>query len=618
MNIKFNNIHIYNFLSYKEAKIDLSNKGYCIIKGKNNNPKDNCLSNGVGKSTIINALCFALTGETIQGVSSDLKNLYTNITDCYVSLDFDVDGKNFKITRYKEPKSNLSIIVDGEDKSGKGLRDSEKILLELIPDLTSQLISSIILIGQGMPNKFTSFSPVERKNLLEKLSKSDYIINNLKSYISNRTSELKNSIINTNNKITEANTVILLKQKDLDKYNKEKETIISKDYKTLITDLENKNNIIKEDIDKNNIILNDLNNKSYTDNLSELTSKQTTLLEELDNKYKENLDNLKTEELNIKVDITSLEKEIKQLDNIKDICPTCGQKLPNIIKKDTNELKNKLFNLNENLNNNKNNYKEKLDAYNKEKKEINNSISKEIDNIKQLDKQLASDKTNYNNIINNLNIEFNNNVVEISNLKLEQSNNENLLNNIIKNIEEVNNIIESTNKELISLKEELNEQNKHQEVVNNINNLIKKDFRTFLLSNVVEFINKTIKEYCPYIFGTDELDFILNENNIEIIYCSKPFENLSGGEKQKCDIIIQFALRKLMSYYFNFSSNIIALDEIFDNLDRKSVDSVLNLISSTLNDLESIFIISHHDDLSIPYDNIIEIIKEKDGISSII
>ena len=73
-----------------------------------------------------------------------------------------------------------------------------------------------------------------------------------------------------------------------------------------------------------------------------------------------------------------------------------------------------------------------------------------------------------------------------------------------------------------------------------------------------------------------------------------------------------------MSNYLDFSSNILVLDEIFDGLDAIGVTNLLNLISNKLNDIESIFIISHRaSELEIPYDHEMIITKSNLGISTI-
>ena len=119
---------------------------------------------------IWSGICFAITGETIQGLKSNLKNIYNDEEEAYVTLEFLSDKVQYVITRIIAPKSDLKITKDGIDVSGKGIRESETKLAELLPDLTQDLIASTIIIGQGMPNKFSAFKPAGRKELLEKIN----------------------------------------------------------------------------------------------------------------------------------------------------------------------------------------------------------------------------------------------------------------------------------------------------------------------------------------------------------------------------------------------------------------------------------------------------------------
>ena len=63
-----------------------------------------------------------------------------------------------------------------------------------MPDITSQLIGSVIILGQGLPFKFSSNTPSGRKEMLEKLSKSDFMIQDIKLRIDKRLTELNNKI----------------------------------------------------------------------------------------------------------------------------------------------------------------------------------------------------------------------------------------------------------------------------------------------------------------------------------------------------------------------------------------------------------------------------------------
>lgn len=83
--------------------------------------------------------------------------------------------------------------------------------------------------------------------------------------------------------------------------------------------------------------------------------------------------------------------------------------------------------------------------------------------------------------------------------------------------------------------------------------------------------------------------------------------------------MLQFAIRDLMNKYFSVNSSIIVLDEISDYLDNQSCQAVIKLITEKLNDIESVFIISHYmNELGIPVDSEIDIVKNAEGISSIV
>ena len=159
----------------------------------------------------------------------------------------------------------------------------------------------------------------------------------------------------------------------------------------------------------------------------------------------------------------------------------------------------------------------------------------------------------------------------------------------------------------------------HALAISKMDTLVKRDFRGFLLTNVIDFINIKAKEYCQYVFDSDEIEFSLNGNSIDISYSGKEYENLSGGEKQKVDLIIQFSIRDMLSQQLNFSSNILVLDEITDNLDAKGSERIINLISNKLSDVESVFIITHHTELLQGlFEREIKVEKDRNGVSRIL
>ena len=171
MKINFIQLHIRNFLSFEDSILSFDKDGFISVIGTNLYAEDNSVSNGSGKSSIWEAISWCLTGETIRGTKS-VKRIGSE-TPCEVELIFMMDEDEFIVNRQADP-SKLYIYRNGENISGKGIRDSEKILYNLLPDLTPMLIGSVIILGQGLPQKFSSNTPSGRKEILEKLSKSDF------------------------------------------------------------------------------------------------------------------------------------------------------------------------------------------------------------------------------------------------------------------------------------------------------------------------------------------------------------------------------------------------------------------------------------------------------------
>lgn len=615
MKIKFKKVILNNFLSFKKAEVDLNDRGYTLISGINENPDDLAKSNGSGKSSLLESINWCLTGETIRG-SSDVKRIGSE-SECSVRLLFTCDGNEYDLTRTKDP-SNLILIVNGEDKSGKGIRDTSKILSEYLPDITPSLLGSVIILGQGLPQRFTNNTPSGRKEVLEKLSKSDFMIEDLKKRILDRKSTL-----NENKRTLEDNNLKLTTEKELrrnqlqDITNK-LNTLVKPDTKTIEI---NKNRIQELSLESDSLLveINKYNEsiKSIRESLLDISNNLSNTLLDIESHKSEELSAIEIEEKEVYANITSLTQEIRRLKNITDVCPTCGQKIPGVLKPDTSSQENKLEELNNKhstLNENIKSIKAKFESHKLSAQEESNNKSN----------SLKSDERDLNNKL----IELNNNLSKINKEKEELSIlNSKLFEEIstydtIKNgyeydIASIESSIKDIEDKLLYNNNELEILNSHFEVINKMSNLITRDFRGYLLTNIINFINKKAKEYSKDIFETDKIEFVLDGNNIDISYDSKSYENLSGGEKQKVDIIIQLSIRDMLCKYLNFSSNILVLDEISDNIDSVGAERLFTLISNKLNDLETIFIISHHIDFQIPTDDEIIVKKGEDKISRI-
>ena len=103
---KFKHLKVHGFLSLGDVELDLDNQGHVLVKGFNENPKDNASSNGSGKSSLHNAIAWVLTGETVNGLKTNISNIYLN-DGCFGTLSFYIDKDNYEITRYKDYGKNL-------------------------------------------------------------------------------------------------------------------------------------------------------------------------------------------------------------------------------------------------------------------------------------------------------------------------------------------------------------------------------------------------------------------------------------------------------------------------------------------------------------------------------
>lgn len=621
MNIIFNKIVLHNFGSYHHAEVSLKDRGFCLVKGKNNYVKDKSLSNGSGKSFLWSGICFALTGETINGLTKNLKNMGNDETESYTRVDFSVDADNYCVTRIIAPKSDLKIIKNGNDISGKGIRESENILSSTLPDIDRDLISTIIILGQGMPNKFSSFSPSGRKELLEKLTKSDFMIEDLKERIKTRSNELHSQISELHDGILIRTTNASATESNINKLKTKISSAVKPDFAALKKFNEDCKIKLEKHLDELNTEITQLA-AVYTDYNSALVavhSDKANNTAKLYEAYSAKVNPLNKTATQLSVEISTLKKEIAQLDKITDVCPTCHQKLIGVHKPDTTTQKQEVSKLQEQLTDinsqisdaNKRNleYKTEIDSkYAEDEKQLSDKIKNTLA-LKRAKEQEKSKCL----------LELQAASTKLVQLKLEEESWDNNITQLKDDLDRATAELSKIITEKADLEKAYDNWTAHLAVVSKINTLITRDFRGYILSNIIDYLNSKAKDYCEIVFGTRDIEIYLDGNALDISYCNKLFDNLSGGEKQRIDLILQFAIRDLLSKYFDVNSNIIVLDELTDFLDRVSCAAVMSLISSELNSTESVFIISHHpDELELPIDSTIEIVKDQSGVSAVL
>lgn len=625
LNLKFKKIIIHHFLSYDHAEISLEDKGYCLVRGINRNPKDASKSNGAGKSTAFNAISFALTGETLQGLKSNLSNIYFN-DGCYVQLELDVDGHSYIILRSKDDKklgTDLKITVDGQDKSGKTLTESKAVLEQLLPDLTSELIGSVVMIGQGMPMKFTANSPSGRKEVLEHLSQSDFMIQDIKDRIARRQSELATAIRAVEDKLLENSTQegIYTRQVTTASQEYDRDYAVAPDFDSQLKTLEEKKKTVEDSItaikEESTKITNELN--EINPKLIAITKEKETTVNKFATEHMQATEEFSARRTEISSKKFALEQEITRLKSIKDVCPTCGQKIPGAVKPDTTKQEEQLQLYIKELDDLRKEVEEDNTAYNEVLQKINNKYDSKIQELQTHVRALQTDSRTVSEKLFNVEQSLKTVVADITTITKNKEFFEANKAKLVKNIKDLQDNLVKLAEDKKKLDDDKTSLDEHNSVISKMNTIVKRDFRGFLLKSIIDYVDAKAKEYASHIFGCDEIAFTLDGNNINISFCNKDLENLSGGEAQRVNLIVQFAIRDFMCQYLQFSSNILVLDEITDALDSESCDRVINFITNELKDIESVFIISHHaDELSIPTDSEIVIEKNEVGVSNVI
>lgn len=580
MRVIFKSIEIEGFLSMGKATVDLEKQGLVYVVGKNNS-RGNQESNGSGKSTIFEAIIYTLTGNTLRE-TKDVVNRYYPGGYCLTSLNVMVDGVDYVITRTRNHpvyKNNLLIHRDGEDISGGTLRKSESILKQELSQLTSSFISGIIIMGQGLPNRFTNLGPTARRERLEEFSQSSDFIEEIKTRIANFSSVTKSDLDNNRLLESKESTVVSMSTDQINSKTQE------------LNDLENSVEVNQDNLEEKIQTLTEKLSVAEKDLEQARESKKV-----LENKVKSfNLEAMqyKTDMNNIDRDNQKLQKDVNSLSVKK--CPMCEQYISSPEK--VEELRQGI--------------RQSIENNNSRKEEYSRLLSQTMKNLDVLNSKLKV----YQDMYDEASETYLSVRTSIAELKSQKSDRESKIKQLNQNILEWRDKIENSTRKLNELMDESNKLVLKIDILDFLGKKVQKEFRNYLLIGVVDYLNDKLKYYSRELFGTEELNVHLSDNQLFIEYEGRQYENLSGGERQRADLAMQFSLRDLLVNTLGFNCNLLVIDEGFDNLDPSGVESLVKVISE-MSSVESVFTVSHHT-LSLPFDKVLMVNKGLDKVSYI-
>lgn len=647
MNIVFKSVDIEHFRSIEKAFVPLSNQGIVIVRGINEY-EDKATSNGSGKSSIFEAIVFALFEET-SGGEKTVSNRITG-QGYSIKLDFDVDNNHYTILRQcSGSKSNVTLYKNDVDISARNKTDTNK-LIESILGISKSLFLDSVFLSQSISTNLASLSPTARKERLEVLTNTDQLINDFKEKLKQRQLDYENKRVELQleqNKLNGNKEALLnqinnlqLKLQEIEYKIQQRDQLGNIDTINNEIDTANKNiEIQKYDLQQKDIEIENCEQeiKEFRNTGNDDITLKDKLVADINSKLSEiqkQNNEINMLEYEINQSNTIINRENFEIDKVKnsDTCPTCGRKYENVNEDHINNI----------INEHQNNISNELDKQKQlqDKMEITKGL---IENLTQEQAAIQNELNNVNIKINQFNDILNqkedkrrrltserqiitNNILQINNqIQSLQGKKEQILSfdvgnkdEVIKMQQDVQNQINEIDDKVKTYEDKLTENNNYIESIKHSLQLVTKDFRTYLLQNSIQYLNQQLLKYSNQLFSNskDMIQISDNDTKLDIKLGQAPYESLSGGEKTRVNIALLLAQKSLASIVGNITCNMIILDEILGYCDAEAETNVVNLITLELNTLESIFMISHKE-IPIGYDTELTVIKNKDGLTSI-
>ena len=293
--IRFKEIEISNFWSFgkKPTIVNLDKNQTALIIGDNRDTGDAGNSrNGVGKSTIYQAIIYALFGKGTQDVKQDEFINITNGKKMSVRLKFDVNGDECEVLRQRKP-NNLEFTVNGESYTRDSLANTDSEIKNKIGMNHSIFLNTMFMSPDVTP--FLAMKPAEQRNFIEEILSLDTLsmrAETLKALKKDNDAEIKIEEASINKDIQHNESV----NSQIEEQNRKSEEWLRKQQSTIDTykeEIEKLNKIdvghqqriieaiegIKSDIDKNKSQWTNIEQqiKSLVDKEKTYTNLQTNL-----------------------------------------------------------------------------------------------------------------------------------------------------------------------------------------------------------------------------------------------------------------------------------------------------------------------------------------------------
>lgn len=619
MLFKINRIEIENFRSI-QSKITLDVKpGLFCIEGINYTETNS--TNGVGKTTLIAALFWCLTGTSLtnETLADEVVNLKVG-KNCKVSVYIEFNSNEIKITRTRKDSecgNGLFLELDGQDLSCHKIADTQERINKLVK-IPFDLLRNTIIMTSGMESAFSALTPAQRIQTLESIR--DYSVwERVRDEANKDIKQYNNQITLNNTRISEITGSVTTYNKLISTHRINLQNLVDGfNEKVLLDNINNNNDRINRLLLEKEAKQLELDKLVGTGNIdtSLLIEKSNKILEE-GNKLKQQINDKKLEInrniQNLEYDKKQTEREINTLNKWfkDDCCPTCGKKLDRteeeIAKKNDllTEYTTKLTSLSEQLSINNDLLTDPLfcDDLQKQIEEKRNEyqvVQKELSDIQNVQRNLTNNISSINRDIDNIAIEINSLKKQNDTHKFSIDNYTQKLENYKEEITKYSNEIELLSNETKVLEDENKVLIESRSISDFFYKLLgaKGELRPYLLSKDIAYLNTRMQSYIGRFFKNTEVSLLLNNASIDIkIYSdgiTKNISSLSGGEKKRVDISIQLALYDLIQTVSQVRFNLLCLDEIESQLDPIGCEQLIEVIEDKSENIETVWWITNN------------------------
>jgi DNA repair exonuclease SbcCD ATPase subunit len=531
--IQFQKLIYKNFLSTgnNPITIELNKSKSTLIVG----------TNGSGKSTILDALSFALFGKAHRNVSKGGLVNSVNGKGCEVSIEFETVGHDFKVVRGIKPNF-FEVWQDGKMLDQQtNVRDYQKFLEQNILKLNHKSFHQIVVLGSSSFIPFMQLKAWDRRDVIEDLLDIG-VFSKMKNVLKVRNSQAKET--------AKGSKISLDGKKDQIVYQK-------KHISQLESINENAKQSFDNDIAKTQTKIDDLKIKldAYSPGLRD----QLNLLRKV-------REGLVTEKGRCNHEMKELVSTAKFFEN-NDDCPTCTQEINKQLKTAMLiEVKQQAKTTQHDIDLNKLKYHETAGIL----QEVQDSLAAVAD----INTQMTTQNATMTNLISK----------QVNEVDVQGPNSD-----LLTMQNEADDIRETLDKATDDL------------LYNDIAGEMLKDtgIRTKIIKEYLPAMNTLINKYLQVLEFF--VAFHLDENFQETIKSrhrdSFVYDNFSEGEKMRIDLSLLFAWRQIAKMKNSTNTNLLLLDETFDSsLDEEGVDNLMKILL-TLEDGTNTFIISHKPDM---------------------